>query len=377
MAAFTKRGTPAAIAAEAAGLNDLARAARAGGAPVVRLLSHSSPRGSRLDTALLSPASPSASAAEEFARRLAVTHAHCPEGSRVFGQAPAGLVHGGRTGDGVMGAAPLPLVAPDSRPRSFGEFYAEDRLLAYLSAARANGSIDEDGARVLHRLADRLREGAFDAPQPALVHTDAALLHGDLWSGNLYWATRESAARGAVGAAEREAEGRRTGEGGCVAVLIDPASQGGHAESDLAQLTVFGAPFTDRIYAAYDEASPLADGWRERVGLHRLHILIVHAALFGGAYGRQTVRRHQPTRRQSQPASRSVRARAARVGLRRTEACKPAYEARSGYISTSSAFSSAATSRRILATASRVCRTCAISVSANSRFLASNATPSS
>lgn len=290
MAAFTKRGTLAAIAAEAAGLNDLARAARAGGAPVVRLLSHSSPRGSRLDTALLSPASPSASAAEEFARRLAVTHAHCPEGSRVFGQAPAGLVHGGRTGDGVMGAAPLPLVAPDSRPRSFGEFYAEDRLLAYLSAARANGSIDEDGARVLHRLADRLHEGAFDAPQPALVHTDAALLHGDLWSGNLYWATRESAARGAVGAAEREAEGRRTGEGGCVAVLIDPASQGGHAESDLAQLTVFGAPFTDRIYAAYDEASPLADGWRERVGLHRLHILIVHAALFGGAYGRQTVR---------------------------------------------------------------------------------------
>lgn len=130
MAAFTKRGTLAAIAAEAAGLNDLARAARAGGAPVVRLLSHSSPRGSRLDTALLSPASPSASAAEEFARRLAVTHAHCPEGSRVFGQAPAGLVHGGRTGDGVMGAAPLPLVAPDSRPRSFGEFYAEDRLLA-------------------------------------------------------------------------------------------------------------------------------------------------------------------------------------------------------------------------------------------------------
>ena len=93
-----------------------------------------------------------------------------------------------------------------------------------------------------------------------------------------------------LGAAEREAEGRRTGEGGCVAVLIDPASQGGHAESDLAQLTVFGAPFTDRIYAAYDEASPLADGWRERVGLHRLHILIVHAALFGGAYGRQTVR---------------------------------------------------------------------------------------
>ena len=40
----------------------------------------------------------------------------------------------------------------------------------------------------------------------------------------------------------------------------------------------------DRILAAYDEASPLADGWRERVDLHRLHMLAVHAFLFGGGY---------------------------------------------------------------------------------------------
>ena len=29
---------------------------------------------------------------------------------------------------------------------------------------------------------------------------------------------------------------------------------------------------------------PLADGWRARVPLHQLHLLLVHAALFGGAY---------------------------------------------------------------------------------------------
>ena len=45
-----------------------------------------------------------------------------------------------------------------------------------------------------------------------------------------------------------------------------------------------GAPHLDRILAAYDEAWPLEPGWRERVPLHQLHLLLVHAALFGGRY---------------------------------------------------------------------------------------------
>jgi fructosamine-3-kinase len=39
------------------------------------------------------------------------------------------------------------------------------------------------------------------------------------------------------------------------------------------------------IIASYDEAWPLADGWQERVGIHQLHPLLVHAAMFGGGYG--------------------------------------------------------------------------------------------
>lgn len=294
---FTKRASKQAIAAEAAGLADLARAARAGGAPVVRLLRATA---TSLDTARLSAVTASPAAAEEFGRRLAATHAFCPEGSRVFGQAPAGLVNAdGSASDGVMGAAALPLVGP-GLSRRFGEFYAQDRLLPYLADARRNGSIGAEGTAVLERLAERLNDGEFDAPQPASVGADAALLHGDLWAGNVMWASRESAEIAAEGlaAAEKAAEGygiaEKTGSArnhrdDVVGVLIDPACHGGHAESDLAQLTVFGAPFIDRIYSAYNEASPLADGWRERVGLHRLHILIVHAALFGGGYGRQTV----------------------------------------------------------------------------------------
>jgi fructosamine-3-kinase len=52
---------------------------------------------------------------------------------------------------------------------------------------------------------------------------------------------------------------------------------------DLAMLRLFGAP-SERVFAAYDELTPLADGWRERVSLWQLLPLLVHAALFGGSY---------------------------------------------------------------------------------------------
>ena len=70
--------------------------------------------------------------------------------------------------------------------------------------------------------------------------------------------------------------------------VIDPLAQGAHAETDLAALSVFGQRHLDRIYAGYDEVSPLAAGWRERVGLHQLHMLIIHAFLFGASYGAET-----------------------------------------------------------------------------------------
>ena len=37
-------------------------------------------------------------------------------------------------------------------------------------------------------------------------------------------------------------------------------------------------------------AAPLADGWRERVLLHQVHPLLLHAVLFGGSYAAQTLR---------------------------------------------------------------------------------------
>ena len=74
-----------------------------------------------------------------------------------------------------------------------------------------------------------------------------------------------------------------------VGVLIDPAPSGGHAETDLAALGVFGQPYLEETYQGYNQVSPLASGWQERIGLHQIHMLAVHANLFGGSYGSHTV----------------------------------------------------------------------------------------
>ncbi|HEY8301088.1 MAG TPA: fructosamine kinase family protein [Jatrophihabitans sp.] len=89
-----------------------------------------------------------------------------------------------------------------------------------------------------------------------------ARLHGDLWPGNVL--------------ADRS--GR--------AWLIDPAAYGGHRELDLAMLDLFGH-LPPRMIAAYEQLTPLADGWRDRVALWQLFPLLVHAVLFGGGYLRQ------------------------------------------------------------------------------------------
>ena len=67
---------------------------------------------------------------------------------------------------------------------------------------------------------------------------------------------------------------------GC-AVAADQA----YRETDLAMLALFGAPHLPRMLDAYDEASPLAEGWQDRVTLHQLFPLLVHACLAGGGYG--------------------------------------------------------------------------------------------
>jgi fructosamine-3-kinase len=142
-------------------------------------------------------------------------------------------------------------------------WYAEHRVLPYLQMARDAGDLTADEAAVIERVCDRLPALAGPAEPPAR-------LHGDLWSGNVLWS----------------ADGAGSAAG---AWLIDPAAHGGHRETDLAMLALFGCPHLDDVLAAYDDAAPLASGWRDRVPLHQLFPLLVHVVLFGRGYAGQAV----------------------------------------------------------------------------------------
>jgi fructosamine-3-kinase len=71
--------------------------------------------------------------------------------------------------------------------------------------------------------------------------------------------------------------------------LIDPAAHGGHRETDLAMLQLFGCPHLDRVLRGYLAEWPLADGWQRRIPLHQLYPLLVHVELFGRSYAHQAV----------------------------------------------------------------------------------------
>ena len=242
---FVKRGDAQALAAEAAGLAWLAAA---GGAAVCRVRRLD---GQELVLDLVPEVPATAAAAEAFGRDLAATHA---AGADRFGAPPPGV-----GGDAWIASLPLPM---STAPEPWGAFYAARRLEPYLRAARDRGAVDAAGAALVERVCARLADGdaalVAGAERPARVH-------GDLWSGNVLWSP----------------------DG---AVLIDCAAHGGHPETDLAMLALFGLPHLERVLAAHAEASGAAAGRRERVPLHQLHPLLVHAALFGGGYGAQAVR---------------------------------------------------------------------------------------
>ncbi|MDO5495134.1 MAG: fructosamine kinase family protein [bacterium] len=257
MSPFRKHASPAAIATEAASLRWLAAVIPDGGAPVVPLLATGD---GWLETERLAVGRPGTGDAEEFGRRLAATHA---AGARWWGEAPPGLdPEESRLAELVQPA----FARGEDAPGGWGEFYAEHRVRPYLQKGVDRGELGGAALRDVEATLARVADGEFDAPQPEGCGA-VARIHGDLWGGNLLWAARD--------------------DGGADGTLIDPAAHGGHAETDLAELALFGSPLLERTLAGYNEAAPLAPGWRERVGIHQLHMLSVHVALFGGGYAAQ------------------------------------------------------------------------------------------
>jgi fructosamine-3-kinase len=171
----------------------------------------------------------------ELGRGLAALHA---SGAPCFGRED-----GRRTGS---------LSMPNDPCRTWARFYADRRLRPLADIAAGGDSLPTRLVVELRDVADRL-ESLVGPPEPP------ARLHGDLWAGN------------------RLVD--RAGSNW----IVDPAAFGGHREYDLAMMMLFGG-FGRECIEAYDAAFPLAAGWEERVPLHQLGPLVVHAVKFGGGY---------------------------------------------------------------------------------------------
>ena len=136
------------------------------------------------------------------------------------------------------------------------EFFIQYRLESLLKLAVDEKKMTEVQVRQFNKLFTKLDQ-YIPEEQPAL-------LHGDLWSGNILTGTKG------------------------LPVLIDPAVYYGHREIELAYTQLFDR-FDKEFYHAYASEYPLLPGFEERIRLHQLYPLMVHVNLFGGGYVGQVI----------------------------------------------------------------------------------------
>lgn len=178
---------------------------------------------------------------EEFGQKLAEMHKHKGE---KFGYKE----------DNFIGASPQ----LNTEQSNWTDFFIHNRLNFQVKFADRKGLIDANFRTLfskLENLIPDLLNGSDERP---------ALIHGDLWRGNYM----------------PDANGS--------ACIFDPAVYFGHREMELAMTRLFGG-FDQKFYAAYNEAYPLPDGWKERVELYQLYHVLNHLNLFGQSYYSQAL----------------------------------------------------------------------------------------
>ena len=179
---------------------------------------------------------------------------------RALGRGLASLHHAldrrpGLESDNFIG----PLAQENTPTPSWSDFWTRRRLEPQLELAAAEGLLDPADALWTDAI-DCIRSRLRSRDQELSDRGGLSLLHGDLWSGNVY----------------PDARGRP--------VLIDPAVYYGDPEVDLAMSELFGG-FGPDFFSAYHEVTGTDPGARlRRRPTYQLYPLLVHANLFGGAY---------------------------------------------------------------------------------------------
>ncbi|WP_129626831.1 fructosamine kinase family protein [Candidatus Oscillochloris fontis] len=231
---------PNAMSAEAQGLRTLAQAAALAIPDVICVVDPAPPDGYAF---LLTRWLDSAGARVDMAalgEQLALLHR---TSARAYG-----LDH-----DNYIGGNPQYNAWMDAWPR----FFVERRLQPQIELAAQQGYLPMSRHHKLDRLLARIEDLLTD------VDRQPALLHGDLWGGNVIPADPQG----------------RPG-------LIDPAVYYGDREAELAFTELFGG-FGPVFYQAYQRTWPLPSGYAERRDLYNLYHLLNHLNLFGTGYAFQ------------------------------------------------------------------------------------------
>lgn len=243
--AFAKTAEVAAADRFAAEADGLAALAASGAVRVPEVLAHGvSPDGtvSYLLMAWLELRPLAADRAEAAARAIVALHEAAPDPERF-----------GWHRDNYLGATPQ----YNGWEPNWAHFFWDKRLRPQLTWAKAKG-FPADAATRLEAARTRLAALFLEyAPRPAL-------LHGDLWCGNI----------------------AQTPDGEIA--LFDPAVHQGDHESELAMMELFGG-FPTAFYAAYRRLAGLHRDYERRKPLYMLYHILNHFNLFGSGYARQAL----------------------------------------------------------------------------------------
>ena len=153
----------------------------------------------------------------------------------------------GWTDDNYIGS--LPQI--NTNHNSWHLFYAECRIIPLAKQLFDAGNFNHNDLLAAEMFCKKIEQLFPQEP--------AALLHGDLWSGNFLITANGNPA------------------------IFDPAIYYGHREMDIGMTKLFGG-FDQRFYDAYNNVYPLENNWKQRLSLTQLYPLLLHALLFGGHY---------------------------------------------------------------------------------------------
>jgi fructosamine-3-kinase len=145
------------------------------------------------------------------------------------------------------------LSQPNPWTGSWVEFFRDQRLLCLAEVASEAGRLPANLRSRVEVLAGRLGEILEEPERPALIH-------GDVWSGNVL------------------------SEGNRITAFLDPAIYHADPEVELSYISLFGT-FGETFFRRYAELRPIHLSFFERRRhLYSLYPLLVHVYFFGGHY---------------------------------------------------------------------------------------------